>query len=62
MNFFYELWIDAGGSTPYEFDEEDVRLFVEPEAFTKLTHSCTKGRAQARFAQLRALKPCGDGS
>ena len=54
---FLTYFLESGGVHPFVYPPHVAAEFREPPAFTDLTRSCLKPRAQNRFAELRALMP-----
>ena len=61
MTFLFNVWVSAGGHTPFAFTEAELQAFKEPAEFTKFAEERGASKAQQRFEWLRALRPSGNG-
>ena len=61
MACWFRVWVLAGASVPFLYEPRHFAEFIEPPAFTALCVAEPEPRAQARFNELRALRPAGNG-
>ena len=59
---FMQMWLDAGSVFPFTYSDSDIASFKDTDEFKELWNNrVSMGKACARIADMKELKPVGRG-